>query len=223
MAKRVRPRPVRVQRSPRRATSSLSERVAETVHKSVPPLPPPPRPPAAAVLVFQQAMEALHAHHYVEAESAFRGLIDQYPAERALLDRARVYLDLCRRELERRPTVPKTIEERLIEATAALNNGDDGRAETLAKGVVADSPDQDLALYLLAAVEARRGDQDAALSLLTKAFAVRPEIRAQARHDADFEPLRGLEAFRQLLDPPVADASAAGPGLRRARRARDTR
>jgi len=151
------------------------------------------------------------------------GLIDQYPAERELLDRARVYLDLCRRELERRPSAPRTIEERLIEATAALNNGDDRRAEALAKSVVADSPDQDLALYLLAAVEARRGAQDAAVALLTRAVEVRPEIRAQARHDADFEPLRRLEAFKQLLDRPLTDAPAAVLAPRRARRARDTR
>jgi len=168
-------------------------------------------------------MTALQAHQYKEAAATFMGLIDQYPAERALLDRARVYLDLCQRELERRPGAPRTIEERLIEATAALNNGDDRRAETLAKGVVADSPDQDLALYLLAVVEARRGDQDAALALLTRAFEVRPEIRAQARHDADFEPLRPLDAFKQLLDRPVTDAPAAVLAPRRARRARDTR
>lgn len=223
MAKRVRPRPVRVQRSPRRAPVSRQAKSVVGVSRSPVPAPPPPRPLAAAIVVFQQAMSALQAHQYREAAAKFEGLIDQYPAERALLDRSRVYLDLCHRELERQPSTPRTIEERLIEATAALNNGDDRRAETLAKGVVADSPDQDLALYLLAAVEARRGAQDAAVALLKRAVEVSPEVRAQARHDADFEPLRCLEAFKQLLDRPVTDAPASVLAPRRARRARDTR
>ena len=43
--------------------------------------------------------------------------------ERALLDRVRVYLDLCERELRSRAPEPRSIEERLTAATAALNDG----------------------------------------------------------------------------------------------------
>jgi len=182
-----------------------------------------PRPPVDAVVTFEKAMEALQLHRYADAATTFRVLLDRFPAERTLLDRARVYLDLCDRELRRQPTTPRTLEERLIEATAALNNGDDDRAETLARTVVADSPDQDLALYLLAAVQARRREHHAAIELLTRAIRVRPEIRAQARHDADFEPLRALEAFKQLLELPLTDAPSVADAARRTRRARTAR
>ncbi len=80
-------------------------------------------------------------------------------------------------------------------------------AESLAQAVLSDSPQHDLALYLLAAVEARRGATDEALHFLSRALAVNPEIRAQARHDADFEDLRDMEAFRDLIDTPVHPAS----------------
>ncbi len=111
-----------------------------------------------------------------------------------------MYLDLCDRELRKKPVAPATVEERLTAATAALNNGDDQTAEKLARAVLSEWPEHDLALYLVAAVRAREGDSGGALELLRRAAQVSPDISAQARHDADFEPLRRLPEFQQLLD-----------------------
>lgn len=177
--------------------------------RSVAPPPPPPGPSPEAVALFQQGMEALQQHHYGPAAESFKALIDCHPLERALLDRARVYLELCNREVSKRPTEPRTIEERLTAATAALNNGAHDRAESLARGVLAEDPHQDLALYLLAVIEVRRGSLDKGLSYLGQAIAISPEARAQARHEPDFEPLFDLPAFQELTELP-AHASAAG-------------
>jgi hypothetical protein len=119
--------------------------------------------------------------------------------------------------LRRQPPSPRTVEERLTAATAALNIGDDGRAESLAASVLAEEPRQDLALYLLAAIAARRKATDAALLYLGEAIAVSPEVRAQARLDADFQSLRADERFRQLVEPPGSAASKANRRPRRAR------
>jgi uncharacterized protein HemY len=162
-------------------------------------------------------MEALQHHHYGPAQQCFRALIAHHPMERALLDRARVYLELCSRELSRRPPEPRTIEERLTAATAALNNGSHDRAESLARGVLAEDPHQDLALYLLAVIEVRRGSFDKALSYLGQAIAISPEARAQARHEADFEPLHELDAFHELTELPPPAASGASRRPRRGR------
>lgn len=145
-------------------------------------------------------MESMQRHEYADAATGFRTLLDRFPAERALLDRSRVYLDLCERELRKRPAAPRTIEERLTAATAALNNGDLGRAEGLVHSVLGDDPGQDLALYILAAIEARRGRPDAALGRLREAIALSPEAGAQARFDADFESLFANETFRALTE-----------------------
>jgi len=155
-------------------------------------------------------MEALQQHQYGPASESFKSLIDGHPLERALLDRARVYLELCSRELSKRPAEPRTIEERLTAATAALNNGSDDRAENLARGVLAEDPHQDLALYLLAVIEVRRGALDKGISYLGQAIAISPEARAQARHEADFEPLFDLPAFQELTELPASASSAGG-------------
>ena len=214
MAKRARPKPARADRPnhrPERPVPKLSR--ASTAAQPVQKAPPPNESPGAeALLVFQQGVEALQRHAYEPALDRFRALLAEFPHERVLLDRTRVYIEICERELKKRPADPRTVEERLTAATAALNDGDDGRAEELVQTVLAADGRQDLALYLMAAIEARRGGTEAALSYLSQAIAISPDVRAQARHDTDFEALRGAEAFHALIDPP---ASPLGRRLRR--------
>jgi len=201
MAKRARSAPKRVAPKARRPQRQPAPPPAAPIIVR-PAQQAPPQPNEQALAVFQEAMTALQRHAYRNAAEGFRTLLNRFPAERALLDRTRVYLALCERELARQPPAPRTVEERLTAATAALNNDDDAVAERLVKTVLSEDERHDLALYLMAAVEARRGDADAAMSFLSRAVTVSPEVRAQARHDADFEILRSSDAFQNLIDPP---------------------
>jgi tetratricopeptide (TPR) repeat protein len=175
-------------------------------------------PSADAVALFERAMRAMQRHRYPEAGDLFNRMLASFPAERALLDRARLYAGLCARESSRHPVAPLTTEERVTAATAALNNGEDAEAERLATTVLAEQPDHDLALYILAAAHARRGDAESALDWLVRAIEVSPDVRAQARHDVDFATLRSLDGFQQLLDGSVV--RSAQSDTRRVRRAR---
>ena len=168
--------------------------------------------------MFQHGMEALQRHAYPDAARAFQCILMGFSGERALAERAKVYLALCEREANRRPVSPKTIEERLTAATAALNNEQDAEAEELARSVLGDDPRHDLALYLLAAIHARRGDNVEALTLLAKVMALSPEAAAQARADEDFADLHDMDDFRAMTEPPTTPAPS-----RRGRRARSDR
>ena len=196
----------------RLTTSAVPEpAVAPAVGWPAPPPSPPAGPAPEAVAMFQHGMEALQRKEYREAADTFNSLIARFTAERALLDRARVYLDLCERELRRAPAEPRTTEERLTAATAALNNDEDARAEELARRVLADDPQQDLALYLLAAVDARRGAIESSLDLLSRAIELSPEAGQQARYDPDFDSLHDSELFWKLTDKRHA---SSGSGMR---------
>ena len=221
MAKRAKPRPGRANRRTR-----VTERPA-AVRSSGPPVvlwpaappPPPPGPAPEAVSQFEKGLKDLERHAYAEAATTFRSILGGYPAERALLDRVRVYLELCERELRRTPPAPNTVEERLTAATAALNDGNEHRAEELARSVLRDDDEHDLAHYLLAAVAARRGASDEALAHLGRSIALSPEAGAQARFDSDFESLRATDEFRRLTEPPPTTNHAGTPN-RRPRRGR---
>jgi hypothetical protein len=173
------------------------------------PVPQAFAPSADALATFNSAMMALQRHKYGAASDGFRAILQDFPNERGLRDRSQVYLDLCDRELRRVQTAPLTLEEQLTAATAALNDDDEDRAEALARSVLRESPQQDLAMYLIAAVAARRGDRMVALEWLNKAVASNPELRAQVRHDEDFSVLREIDAFRQLLEKSVEPARSA--------------
>jgi len=168
-------------------------------------------------------MEAMQRHAYADAARAFQTVLMGFPGERALGERAKVYLALCEREANRKPVAPRTIEERLTAATAALNNESDAEAEELARSVLGDDPKHDLALYLLAAVHARRGDTTEALSLLGKVLALTPEASAQARSDDDFTNLHDFDEFWAMTELPSTSTTASSPPPRRGRRTRGER
>jgi tetratricopeptide (TPR) repeat protein len=223
MAKREGSRPAKLagaRRSP--VPEPPFSQPAKASAPAVQPAPVPPASPglpAEALALFQRGMEALQRHAYSDAVTAFQAVIMGFSGERAMVERARVYLALAEREANRRPSVPRTIEERLTAATAALNNNDDAGAEELARSVLGDEPRHDLALYLLAAIHSRRSDIDEALSLLAKVLALTPEASAQARADDDFDNLRDSEEFWKMTEPPAT----APAGLRRPRKPRGER
>ena len=212
MAKRASLKRARERTKQRRADRQSLRPVLAAPEVLVRPVLPHPlvvsQPNPKAVELFQKGMEALQKHAYKSAGESFKALLDRFPAERVLTERTRLYLELCEREIRRRPADPRTVEERLTAATAALNFGNDGLAERLAQSVLAEDALQDLALYLMAVIEARRGEPEAAVSFLTRAVKISPEVRAQARYDNDFETLRGLDTYRALIDPPSSLSAA---------------
>lgn len=177
------------------------------------PVPPPSvqgGPSAEGTKLFEEAMTALQEHRYGPAAEGFRALIDDFPTERAFLDRSRAYLELCERELSAHAVQFASNEERLTAATAALNNGEEDEAEKLILSALEAGPASDMALYLLAALEARRGHLDVAMGRLGEAVALSPEAGVQARQDPDFEDLYDSEAFKALTNPKSSTRSATG-------------
>jgi tetratricopeptide (TPR) repeat protein len=175
----------------------------------------------AALREFELAMASMQRHEYASARAQFQLLLASFPGERALLERVRVFVALCEREMRKAPVEPATVEERVTLATAALNNGDDRAAERLASEVLRSLPEHDLALYILAAVQSRRGDSQAAIEFLRHAVQVSPDISAQARHDSDFAGLRSLPDFQELLDPPAVNGVSHGQPHRQVPRRSD--
>jgi predicted Zn-dependent protease len=180
------------------------------VMRQAPPPPPPPplatpKPPSAdAVLIFERGMAELQRHSYPAAKTAFQSLIDKFPSEGFLTDRARVYLQLADREIQRRPASSGTVEERLTAATAALNNNDEAEAGRLAESAFKDDRSQDLAVYLMAIVAARQGRTADALAHIKTAIEINPDSRIQARQDEEFDILLELDEFHTLTEAPPA-------------------
>jgi len=179
---------------------------------------PPPRKPGfyEAVAIYERGVQALQRHDYAAAAELFRAVIERYPEERELLERARLYLRVCERETARQTPPPQTSGEHVYAATVALNAGDHASAlNHLQRALTADA-DNDHAHYIMAAALSMRGRRDEALEHLRRSIALNPENRSQARQDPDLENIRGHEAFRSAIDtPPQARRKAAAATVRR--------
>jgi tetratricopeptide (TPR) repeat protein len=164
------------------------------------PLGPTRRPTyPEAVARYEHGMRALQEHRFQEAAEAFRSVLVQYPEEKELNDRVRLYLALCDRHLKSAPE-PKTTEERLYAATLALNAGDAQTALRHLGDIVSQDPDHDGALYMLGVVHALQEDSATALSYLQRAIERNPENRALALQDGDLERLMQDESIRTAVE-----------------------
>lgn len=215
---RVRPGPSRSRRQkPTQVRRRLRPRPPAPRPKPTPPEPPKVEVPARkstyieAVAIYERGVEALQRRDFAKAAERFREVQLRYPEERELHDRARLYLRVCERELDRRESGPQTVEERIYAGTLALNAGADEDALMHLTRAVAEDPESGNAHYMLAVVYARRRSPEAAVTHLRQAIQLDPETRALARREPDFDAIRDHETFRQVVETP------GGPGASRRR------
>jgi outer membrane protein assembly factor BamD (BamD/ComL family) len=173
----------------------------------------------AAVALYEKGLEALQRHEYERAVSLLESVLEQYPEEKELHERVRLYLSICARQAAPPEAAPQTVEERLYAATLAINGGKYDEAISQLRLVRDEDPDNDHALYMLAVAHAQRGEHAESIAHLERAIALNPENRALARRDADLEPIRDDDSFRGALDA----AQPFGPGRRRPIKVRSSR
>lgn len=185
------------------AAAATPSAVAAAQAKAAPLPPPVPRKRSTfpdAVQAYERGLQAVQEHRFAEAVDAFQQVLDRFPEEKELHERARIYLNVAARQMKPPDPTPQNADERVYAATLAINDGryDDGVAQL--EAVLGEFPDHDYANYMLGVAEAQRGNVSAAVDRLRRAFELNGENLAQARRDPDLERLRQDEGFRQLLD-----------------------
>ena len=197
----------------RRPAQKLPKRPFDTPPQPRPATPEPATTPEAtgparratyveAVALYERGLEALQRHAYPQAIRLLESVLAQYPEERELHERVRLYLNICQRQAAQREAAPQTIDERLYAATLSINGGQYDQAIAHLRLVRDEDPDNDHAIYMLAVAHAQRDEHAEAVAHLERAIALNPENRALARNDPDLEPLRDDDAFRAALESP---------------------
>ena len=171
--------------------------------------------------MYERGLQALQRRDFAASADALRTVIERYPDERELLERARLYLKVCERELEPKEPTPKSADEWVYAATVAQNSGDQAAAIRHLQSALAEDPRHDHAQYMMAIATAQRGDGATAIDHLRRAVSLNPENRSRARQDPDFDSLRDDPGFRAALDaPPAEGAARPAPASVRSRRPR---
>jgi tetratricopeptide (TPR) repeat protein len=171
--------------------------------------PAPPRRPAfyEALAIYETGVRALQRHDFEAAANSLRSVIQGYPGERELVERARLYLQVCERETSRRPSGPQTPTEWVYAATVALNAGDVEAALGHLGRALERAPESDHAHYIMSVALVDKGEPSMALVHLRQAIALNPDNKSVALNDPDLAALQGLEAFHRVLE--TADEALA--------------
>jgi outer membrane protein assembly factor BamD (BamD/ComL family) len=152
-----------------------------------------------ALALYEHAMRMLQQHNFFEAAELFGQLTVLHPGERELLERSRLYLAICNRQLSPPTADPTDNRERLYAATLALNAGHLDEAVQYLDRICMDEPANERALYMLAVVHTERRDIELAIRYLAQAIEANPENRSLARVDPDLGALRGVAGLTALL------------------------
>ncbi len=154
-----------------------------------------------AVALYEKGLKALQRKHYDGAATAFRQVLEQFPEERELHERARLYLNVCQRERGPRAK-PKSVDERILAATLALNRHDVDEVLSLLRNTASLHRKHDHIQYMLALAHALDDDVETAAKHLAQAIALNPSNRLQAMQEPDFDSIRGTQPFLDAIKTP---------------------
>lgn len=177
------------------------------------PVPEGPSSHDLAVDAFERGFQALQQRQFTRAAELLGAVVGNFPDEKELLERARVYLSICARQAGLRDSRPRSFEERVNAATVAINRGAFAEGLASLRKLESEDPGCDHVHYMLCVVYTSSGESAKALEHLRRAIELNPEKRCLSAQDADLEPLRQNAGFAALL-------GAAGPRRRIAARKR---
>lgn len=169
--------------------------------------PPPAAKPGshsstATAPVFQQyqaAVQLVQQGKFDKAIAAFEKVVQNAPPE--IVERCRMYVTSCQRQLDRQGLAFLTPGERYDYAVSQINAGDFEEATNQLKGIIADDPNADFAFYGLALLYSITGKAQDCLDSLAQAIELNPKNRLQARSDNDFQSMVDDPRFTELLYP----------------------
>ena len=155
----------------------------------------------AALGLYEQALKALQSCEFQNATQKFHKVIDEFPEEKELHERSRLYLRACQRKLQPQ-FIPESFEEQVYAATLAINAGMQDQALKHLELAGQKEPDSDHIQYMLALTYVNSGEIHVALNHLQQAIELNPDNRFLAQQESSFESLHDNEVFQQVIETP---------------------
>ena len=160
--------------------------------------------PARAQLLhqYETAMKLFQEGKVDKAKTAFETILKGDAAD--LVERVRVHLAACSRQMERKSRSFANLEERYDYAISLVNTGFYEDAREQLHAILKERPAADFAYYGLAVLESLTGRVEECLQHLSEAIRLNANNRVQARNDSDFQDMADDPRFTELLYPEIA-------------------
>jgi outer membrane protein assembly factor BamD (BamD/ComL family) len=151
---------------------------------------------------YEAAVRLMREGKYEKAKAALEALLSSDAGE--MVDRARVHLTACQRQLEKKQVHFGSPEEQYDYAISLLNTGYYEDAREQFHAILKKHPSADYAHYGLAVMHSLTSRSEDCLEQLGRAIELNPRNRIQARLDSDFQEMFDDPRFTELLYPEVS-------------------
>jgi len=152
-----------------------------------------------ALSLYNQGIKEFRKEDYDKALSSFESLLEKYPEEHELIDRAKVYMSICKRGKKQEVISPKNISDFLFFAQMKINQSDfDGAIKLLEKALEL-KREEARVYYLMATAYVQNGQKEEGLEALKKAIQKDKTVAIIAQNEPDFEPIWVDKRFKVLV------------------------
>src|SRR5665213_734255 len=151
---------------------------------------------------YEVAVRLMRDGKYEKAKTALEALLSDGAGD--LLDRARVHMTACQRQLEKSQITFNSPEEQYDYAISLLNTGYYEDAREQFQAILKKHPSADYAHYGSAVMHSLTSRAEDCLEELARAIELNPRNRIQARLDSDFQEMFDDPRFTELLYPEVS-------------------
>lgn len=153
-----------------------------------------------ALAAYADAMKEFRKQRYDKAAESLQSFIEKFPAERELVDRAKMYVTISEEKVqEPKSSVPlKTCEDHYHYGIYKTNAGEFEEAQKLLEKAQKMSPEEGRIHYALADLFCLMGQTETAFEHLKRAIQIDKFFRILAQNESDFEPLWDDKKFRLI-------------------------
>jgi tetratricopeptide (TPR) repeat protein len=153
----------------------------------------------AALAEYEKGVRLFQQKDYSKAVLRFQTVLEQYPAELAIGDRARTYLRIAEGAVQERRPVEQTKDPQQAYEVGVflLNDGQFKEALRHLERAAEHRGAEEGVLVSLASAQVQCGDHAAALATLERVLGLDESARYRVRAMSDFAPLADLPQFRE--------------------------
>jgi tetratricopeptide (TPR) repeat protein len=151
-----------------------------------------------ALAAYGEALKEFHKGKFDRARELLSSFVEKFEAERELVDRARIYLDIIREKGKKETVSLKTADDYFYYGVYEINSGAYEEAVKLLEKALEMKGDEGKIFYLLADAYMLQGKVDEALEFLKKAFQKDKVYKILAQNESDFEPLWEDKKFKLI-------------------------
>ena len=151
-----------------------------------------------AFFAYTQAMRSFHKGDYEKAAELLKAFLDKYASEKELVDRAQIYLTICRVEQKKEKIQLKTFDDYYEYSVYRINQGDYEGALKLLEKALDMKPQEGKILYLMADAYCLMGQSEQCLENLKRAIQLDKYFSILAQNEANFESLWEDKKFKLI-------------------------